>query len=113
MNRNPNAFLKDEYEDLVKKNFDWKLRILETGSKPHSNANLGATGKGENDHGRHASNIFRTTGRRTQRISRYSKNPFVFMRSQASVETSDSLAPCSLARVSICLLCSGGVRISV
>jgi len=36
MKRNPNAFLKEEYEDLVKKNFDWKLRILETGSKPHS-----------------------------------------------------------------------------
>jgi glycine C-acetyltransferase len=36
MTRNPNAFLKEEYEDLVKKNFDWKLRILETGSKPHS-----------------------------------------------------------------------------
>lgn len=36
MKRNPNAFLREEYEDLVKKNFDWKLRILETGSKPHS-----------------------------------------------------------------------------
>jgi len=36
MNRNPNAFLKEEYEDLVKNNFDWKLRILETGSTPHS-----------------------------------------------------------------------------
>ena len=36
MNRNPNAFLKEEYEDLVKKSFDWKLRILESGSTPHS-----------------------------------------------------------------------------
>jgi len=36
MNRNPTAFLKDEYEELVKNNFDWKLRILETGSMPHS-----------------------------------------------------------------------------
>ena len=36
MNRNPNAFLKEEYEDLVKKSFDWKLRNLESGSKPHS-----------------------------------------------------------------------------
>ena len=36
MDRKPNAFLKEEYEELVKKNFDWKLRILETGSTPHS-----------------------------------------------------------------------------
>jgi len=36
MKRNPNAFLKEEYEDLVKKSFDWKLRNLESGSKPHS-----------------------------------------------------------------------------
>jgi len=36
MKRKPNAFLKEEYEELVKKNFDWKLRILETGSTPHS-----------------------------------------------------------------------------
>jgi glycine C-acetyltransferase len=36
MNRNPNEFLKEEYEDLVKNSFDWKLRILETGSTPHS-----------------------------------------------------------------------------
>ncbi|MBN2603849.1 MAG: glycine C-acetyltransferase [Candidatus Thermoplasmatota archaeon] len=36
MKRNPNAFLKDEYNELVKNNFDWKLRILETGSQPHS-----------------------------------------------------------------------------
>jgi glycine C-acetyltransferase len=36
MKRNATAFLKQEYEELVKNNFDWKLRILETGSKPHS-----------------------------------------------------------------------------
>ena len=36
MKRNPNAFLKEEYEDLVKKSLDWKLRILESGSTPHS-----------------------------------------------------------------------------
>jgi len=36
MNRNPTAFLKEDYEELVKNNFDWKLRILETGSTPHS-----------------------------------------------------------------------------
>jgi len=36
MNRNSNAFLKEEYNELVKNSFDWKLRILETGSKPHS-----------------------------------------------------------------------------
>ncbi len=36
MNRNSTAFLKEEYEELVKNDFDWKLRILETGSTPHS-----------------------------------------------------------------------------
>ncbi len=36
MKRNPNAFLKEEYEELLKKNLDWKLRILESGSSPHS-----------------------------------------------------------------------------
>ena len=36
MNRNPVAFLKEEYDELVKNDFDWKLRILETGSTPHS-----------------------------------------------------------------------------
>ncbi len=36
MKRNSNAFLKEEYDELVKKNFNWKLRILETGSTPHS-----------------------------------------------------------------------------
>jgi len=36
MKRNPNAFLKEEYEELVNKSLDWKLRILESGSTPHS-----------------------------------------------------------------------------
>jgi len=36
MKRNPTAFLKEEYEDLVKNSLDWKLRILESGSMPHS-----------------------------------------------------------------------------
>ncbi|MEA3457822.1 MAG: aminotransferase class I/II-fold pyridoxal phosphate-dependent enzyme [Candidatus Thermoplasmatota archaeon] len=36
MKRNPTAFLKEEYEELVKNDFDWKLRILQSGSKPHS-----------------------------------------------------------------------------
>jgi glycine C-acetyltransferase len=36
MNRNPTLFLKEEYDELVKKSFDWKLRILESGSTPHS-----------------------------------------------------------------------------
>lgn len=36
MKRNPTSFLKEEYEDLVKKSIDWKLRYLESGSKPHS-----------------------------------------------------------------------------
>jgi len=36
MKRSSNAFLKEEYDELVKKNFDWKLRILESGSTPHS-----------------------------------------------------------------------------
>jgi glycine C-acetyltransferase len=36
MKRNPTSFLKNEYDELVKNNFDWKLRILETGSQPHS-----------------------------------------------------------------------------
>ncbi|UCD14238.1 MAG: aminotransferase class I/II-fold pyridoxal phosphate-dependent enzyme [Thermoplasmatales archaeon] len=36
MKRNPNAFLNEEYGELVKKSLDWKLRILETGSTPHS-----------------------------------------------------------------------------
>ena len=36
MKRNPTAFLKEEYEELVKNDFDWKLRILESGSSPHS-----------------------------------------------------------------------------
>jgi len=36
MKRDSTAFLKEEYEELVKNDFDWKLRILETGSAPHS-----------------------------------------------------------------------------
>jgi glycine C-acetyltransferase len=36
MKRNPTLFLKEEYGELVKKNLDWKLRILESGSTPHS-----------------------------------------------------------------------------
>jgi len=36
MARNPTAFLKEEYDELVKNDFDWRLRILETGSTPHS-----------------------------------------------------------------------------
>ena len=36
MKRNPTAFLKEEYEELVKNSLDWKLRILESGSTPHS-----------------------------------------------------------------------------
>jgi glycine C-acetyltransferase len=36
MKRNPDAFLKKEYDELVKNDFDWKLRILESGSSPHS-----------------------------------------------------------------------------
>ena len=33
--RNPTAFLKEEYEDIVKKGFDWKLRNLQGPSTPH------------------------------------------------------------------------------
>ena len=36
MKRNPESFLKEEYDELVRNKFDWKLRILETGSTPHS-----------------------------------------------------------------------------
>lgn len=36
MKRNPTAFLKEEYEELVKNDFDWKLRMLQSGSTPHS-----------------------------------------------------------------------------
>ncbi len=32
--RNPNAFLKEEYDELVKNSFDWKLRTLEGPSTP-------------------------------------------------------------------------------
>ena len=33
--RNPTAFLKKEYDDLVEKGFDWKLRALQGPSTPH------------------------------------------------------------------------------
>ena len=36
MKRNATVFLKVEYGDLVNKNLDWKLRILESGSTPHA-----------------------------------------------------------------------------
>ena len=36
MKRNPTAFLKKDYDELVKNSLDWKLRILKTGSMPHS-----------------------------------------------------------------------------
>ncbi|MCX6664466.1 MAG: aminotransferase class I/II-fold pyridoxal phosphate-dependent enzyme [Euryarchaeota archaeon] len=36
MKRNQTAFLKEEYQELVKNNFDWRPRTLESGSKPHS-----------------------------------------------------------------------------
>jgi glycine C-acetyltransferase len=36
MNRDPTGFLKEEYNNLVEKNLDWKLRNLESGSLPHS-----------------------------------------------------------------------------
>jgi glycine C-acetyltransferase len=34
--RNPNGFLKEEYEDLVSKHLEWNIHVLESGSKPHS-----------------------------------------------------------------------------
>lgn len=33
--RNPTAFLKEEYDELVKNGFDWKLRALQGPSEPH------------------------------------------------------------------------------
>ena len=36
MKRNATAFLKEEYQDLVNKNLDWKIRVLESGSTPHA-----------------------------------------------------------------------------
>ncbi len=36
MKRNSNAFLKNEYQELVEKDLDWKLRVLQSGSTPHS-----------------------------------------------------------------------------
>ncbi len=37
MKRNPTAFFKEEYDSLVEKGFDWKLRALEGPSQPHCN----------------------------------------------------------------------------
>jgi glycine C-acetyltransferase len=37
--RNPTSFLKEEYEDLVKNQLDWKLQNLESSSSPHSIVN--------------------------------------------------------------------------
>jgi len=34
--RNPNGFLKEEYQDLVNKHLEWNIHVLESGSKPHS-----------------------------------------------------------------------------
>lgn len=33
--RSPAAFLKEEYENLVRQNLDWKIRVLESASTPH------------------------------------------------------------------------------
>jgi len=35
MQRDATGFLKAEYDDLVKKNFDWRLRVLQGPSAPH------------------------------------------------------------------------------
>ena len=35
--RNPTAFLREEYEDLVKNAFDWKIRVLQGPSTPWCN----------------------------------------------------------------------------
>ncbi len=37
--RNPTAFLKEEYDALVKNNFDWRLKVLNSASNPHSIVN--------------------------------------------------------------------------
>jgi glycine C-acetyltransferase len=34
--RNPNGFLKEEYQDLVNKHLEWNIHVLQSGSKPHS-----------------------------------------------------------------------------
>ncbi len=36
MKRDPTAFLREEYEELVKKDLNWQLRILESASTPHA-----------------------------------------------------------------------------
>ncbi len=35
MQRDATGFLKTEYMDLVNKNFDWRLRVLQGPSSPH------------------------------------------------------------------------------
>ncbi len=37
MQRNPTAFLKEEYEALAAQSLDWKIRVLKGPSGPHSN----------------------------------------------------------------------------
>ncbi|MDP7420489.1 MAG: aminotransferase class I/II-fold pyridoxal phosphate-dependent enzyme, partial [bacterium] len=37
MERHPTAFLKEEYQELVDKGFNWDLRILQGGSTPRCN----------------------------------------------------------------------------
>ena len=37
--RDANKFLKDEYNDLVMNHLEWNIRVLESGSKPHSIVN--------------------------------------------------------------------------
>lgn len=37
MQRNPTAFLKEEYEALAAQSLDWKIRVLKGPSAPHSN----------------------------------------------------------------------------
>ncbi len=36
MGRDATGFLKSEYDELVQKGFDWKLRVLQGPSAPHS-----------------------------------------------------------------------------
>jgi len=35
-NRNPTAFLKEDYQELVKQSFDWRPRVLQSASQPHA-----------------------------------------------------------------------------
>jgi glycine C-acetyltransferase len=34
--RNPTAFLKEEYQELVKQSIDWRPRVLQSASQPHA-----------------------------------------------------------------------------